>query len=382
MSFDENKFYELLDEFADAETPIIRKNASKDPEKEEARLTNVISAYNALIRYTGPVFESNDKKLRAKIKPELIDARNRLIECLNILGSTASVPELLTEGVDDKNMPNNSNDNTNENNTNVKPNTENTNIEPNTNNQAGGEDKKPKQNEQADKNIDNIPSTSNTNNSDSNKNAIEKKPTNSKKNNDNKKTDTMAMSTIEYYNLCTRQLNTMYSGDPLGLPPFIDAITLLQQIDTTNEHSEILKGVILTKLQGTAREILPTNATIEQIKITLVNKIKPENSKVVLGRMVALKADRTNMNDYAKRAENLAEQFKRSLILENVPNEKASEMTIDQTIELCRTNTRSSIVKSVLAATKYEDAKEVVAKFIIESRTDSTEINQAQILRF
>lgn len=54
-------------------------------------------------------------------------------------------------------------------------------------------------------------------------------------------------------------------------------------------------------------------------------------------------------------------------------------MTIDKTIDLCRSNTSSAIVKSVLASTKFENAKDVVAKFIIESRTETVE---KQVLSF
>lgn len=330
-TFDTDTFNDLLEDFTETERPIIRKNASKDPEKERARLDNIVEAYNKIIRYTVPIFESGDKKLRAHIKPKLIDVRNRLIDSLEILGSNAKVPELLTEQMtnDEKNnLPNENDDNS-------------TNM-----------------NSDKDAELENKGNPSG--------NDTKEKKTNNKKNN-------MALSTIEYYNLCTRQLNTMFSGDPIGLPPFIDAINLLQRMDTSNEHSEILKGVILTKLQGTAREILPQDPSIEQIKTILNEKIKTESSKVIMGRMMALKADRTNFGEYAKKAESLAEQFKRSLILEKIPNEKANDMTIDQTIDLCRNNTQSPIVKSVLASTKFDDAKDVIAKFIIQSRTENTD---------
>lgn len=187
--------------------------------------------------------------------------------------------------------------------------------------------------------------------------------------------DKMALTRVEYYNLCARTLNTTYSGDALALTPFLKAIKLLQTMDEATLHTDILRDYILTKLQGIAIECIPPNADVQQIMDTLSEKIKPENSKVVAGRLMALRADRSNFSDYTKKTEELAEKLNRSLVLEGIPTQKANEMTIDKTIELCRNNTTSPIVKSVLSSATFKDPKEVVAKFIIESRTETNEHN-------
>lgn len=187
------------------------------------------------------------------------------------------------------------------------------------------------------------------------------------------KNDKMPITKIDYLNLCARTLPKMFNGDALELTPFLKSITLLQSMDTENEHTEVLRDFILTKLQGIAIECVPNDPTVQQIKDNLAAKIKTENSKIIAGKMMAIRADKTNFTEYTKRTESLAEQFKRSLILEGIPNEKANEMTIDKTIELCRANTTSNIVKSVLSSTKFNDSKDVIAKYIIESRTESSE---------
>lgn len=180
----------------------------------------------------------------------------------------------------------------------------------------------------------------------------------------------MAITELEYYNLCARTLNSMYSGDALALTPCLKAIYLLEAMGKEKQHENILRDYILTKLQGIASECVPQNA---DIKRSLKEKTKPENSKVVSGRMMAIRADKTNFTDYTKRTEALAEQLTRSLTLEDYPNDKANEMVIDRTIELCRANTTLNIVKSVLSSTTFHDPKDVVAKFIIESRTETNE---------
>lgn len=184
----------------------------------------------------------------------------------------------------------------------------------------------------------------------------------------------MTLTQIEYYNLCTRTIAGVYEGDALGLTPFIKSIKLLQALDKDKAYGETLSDFILTRLKGIAIECIPENIqTADEIIIRLKENIKPENSKVIAGRMMAVRADRNNFADYTKKTEELAEKLKRALVLEGIPNEKANEMTVDKTIELCRTNTTSGLVKSVLASTKFNDAKDVIAKYIIESRTETAE---------
>lgn len=354
IPYDQEKFDELLSNFDTWDKKITRKNASQNEEKVQERTQEIVKAYNDLVKFLVPIIANNSEKSTTKLRDE-VSARNDYVkDDLKLLNSDYTVPESITEKIktendyDDTIPTNNSN--------------------PSDNN----------------KKENHLPTDDTKANTSDNKNGDNSKL-------DPKKTDiapkqekglTMALTSSEYYKICNQQLNFTYSGDPIALPPLIDAIELLQFMDTQKAHEDILLRVIKTKLAGNAREILPENATIEIIKTTLKNKIKPENSKVVLGKMMALKADRTNLSDYIKKADDLSEMFKRSLILENVPQNKANEMTIDQTIELCRNNTRSQIVKLVLASTKFENAKEVLAKFTIETRTSNTEANQTQVLNF
>lgn len=89
--------------------------------------------------------------------------------------------------------------------------------------------------------------------------------------------------------------------------------------------------------------------------------------------MMALRVDKGNIQDYSKKAEELADAFRRALVMEQIPFAKAEEMTIDKTVELCRTNAQNNLVKSVLASTKFSNPKEVIAKFIVESNTTKQE---------
>lgn len=94
---------------------------------------------------------------------------------------------------------------------------------------------------------------------------------------------------------------------------------------------------------------------------------------------MALRADKANLTDFAKKAEQLAEAFQRSLVLEGTSRAKAIELTVEKTIDLCKVNTTSTLVKSALISSKFENAKEAIAKFTIETRNAS---NENQVLQF
>lgn len=318
LTYDKDTFNALLDEFDEWDKKITRKNASEKDEIIELRTKKIINAYNKLVEFAKPIIESNNEKSTEKIRDEVNTRREYILDDLRTLNSDIEVPKSITEKIttntDDSNDPSTSKKNENK-----------------------GENK-------------------NTN------------PMNNKNNTDNKPEVKMAMTANEYYKMCNQQLNYTYTGDPLGLPPLIDSIELLQFMDTTKAFEDILLRVLKTKLMGAAREYIAPNATVDEIKATLKKKIKVKNSKIVMGQLMALKADRTNFTDYAKKAEDLAEQFNRSLILEKIPTDTANEMTIDKTIELCLANTRSQVVQSVLESTHFDDPKEVIAKYIIQER--------------
>lgn len=136
----------------------------------------------------------------------------------------------------------------------------------------------------------------------------------------------------------------------------------------------------MTHVSEFAADVLPNFPdSVNSVKNILISKIKPDSSKVVRGRMLALKADRNNLIEFSKKAENLAAHLKRTLVLENIPLENANQMVVDDTIELCRANASSLLVKSGLIGYKFKNPKEVIAKYVVETRKDTEE---KQILAF
>lgn len=172
-----------------------------------------------------------------------------------------------------------------------------------------------------------------------------------------------------FLTMCTRHIGKHFSGDPLERNAFINSIKLLQTLAISEPNKKILANFIHTRLIGKASEWVPEGSEdLTVIMKAITDNCKAENSKVVAGRLMALKADRNNLTDFSKKAEQLCEAFQRSLVLEGTSREKAIELTVDKTIDLCKANTTNTVVRSMLASYRFTDANEVLAKYTIESR--------------
>lgn len=115
--------------------------------------------------------------------------------------------------------------------------------------------------------------------------------------------------------LCDRTLNYSYGGDSVGPTPFLNAIKLLKSMYENNAHDDTLKAFIMAKLTGNALDCVPREpANIDEIVTTSQNFVKPEGSKVIAGRMMALRVDKANFSEYVKKTEELADCFKETFI--------------------------------------------------------------------
>lgn len=175
------------------------------------------------------------------------------------------------------------------------------------------------------------------------------------------------LSAPEFLKLVSSHINKPYTGDPLSLNSFIDSIRLLETLATTAALRTLFVTAIKTKIDGDAREYITNeHTTVNGIIEALQANCTPDASKVIEGRMLSLKLKMGEQQDFAEKTEKLAESLRRSLIVEGITHAKANEMAIDKTIEVCRANAKSDLVKSVLEAAKFQKPKEVVAKLLTQ----------------
>lgn len=163
-------------------------------------------------------------------------------------------------------------------------------------------------------------------------------------------TDNMShMNRVDFLKLAASQVNKSFAGDPLSLQSYVDSMELLESFATNDELKTTLITFALTKLEGKTREaIVGTPVSIEEIIESLKTKIKPDSSKVIEGKIHALRIDKMSLQDFSQKTDELAEAFRRALIIEGIPGGKAEEMTVAKTVEMCRNNARTDLVKSDL----------------------------------
>lgn len=186
----------------------------------------------------------------------------------------------------------------------------------------------------------------------------------------------MAVTTTELMRMCNSQLGNGFSGNPVDLEPFIDSISLLDELVTGAANKTLLIKIIRTKLTGKAREaLLQTDDTVTKITTSLRKAIRQESSKIVEGRMKLLNLTNTEtLNDFTKKVDELSEHLQRSLIAEKYPEDKARQIAVEKTIEVCRSNSRSSVIKAVLSTPNgFQTPQEVISTFLTQINIARTE---------
>lgn len=189
----------------------------------------------------------------------------------------------------------------------------------------------------------------------------------------NANNSTQTVQTMDtFLKLCGSQINKTFDGDPLQLKAFVDSANLLKSV--ADDKADTLKLFILSRLTGKARECVRKEPkSVDEIIEDLEEYIKPDNSKIVEGRLLGLRCSQGKMQEFSEQAEQLAEALQRTLIIEGISQEKAKEMTIDRTIDLCRQSARTELVKGIIASTTFTSPKDVLAKFIIENTKEKSE---------
>lgn len=188
-----------------------------------------------------------------------------------------------------------------------------------------------------------------------------------------------AMTNPELVRLAAQTINRNYSGDPLALGAFMNSVEFLNEM-AGDDQKQLLFKFVKTKLEGKALESISANVnSIDDILDSLKGSIKPDSSKVVEGHMSSLKFDPSKAQDFTEEAEKLAEALQRSLIIEGTSQKKAKEMAVERTVEMCRQVAKSGHIDTIMASSSFDDPKDVVAKFIVESAVDA---KKKQVLSF
>lgn len=339
------------EEFRAVSKLMIKTNLSRNYDTLVNYREQIIPAYNEFIEYIAERYERVDAANQNIYDQWLLKARDRFIACLDALKCTYNLPTI-NEYVDDTHVGPVPDPKIEKPSTSAETNT-------NTNTDTDG----------------GLDINSNNNNSDnSNDN------NNTSNNNNNFDMGANAMTQLELFNVVNRQFKQNYSGDPLGLTPFLDSVDLLSDFATTDALRTNLLRYVTAKLEGRARELITNEVdSIDEFKRILRENISPESSEVIRGRIGALRYAYNRQEEFVAKAEELAEGLRRALHLEGMSAKMAHDTSVQETVRLCRRSTNSDLVKSILMSSQFKNPKEVIAKLVTES---DAYVKEQQILRF
>lgn len=376
--YDANKeeFTKVIKKISNYATRELPKEEQERSERINTYVSELVESYNKYISYTGEYFQYFNEQTKVNLKERISEYKLKVLRSLAILSLEVDLPENFDPIEKDKIIKLGSKEDLENNQTSTVF------VAPSTSNE-----KEKQINE-----TNNVKSLTTENNTDSKQTENEANANLTQSNNTNNNIDftfadlvntndeinEMAQTFIDFMNIATKTINFRYNGDPLSLRTFISKIKLLDRA-TSQENKEALVEFVLSCLEGKALEVTPLNpATVQEIIDALNNKIKFENVMVIEGRLMAIRADQNKLNDFATKAEAIADDLIRALTLKKVPIDVASEMAVDKTIELCQLNARNDGIRHVLSSVKFETPKEVISKYLIESRK---QVEQKQILQ-
>lgn len=180
--------------------------------------------------------------------------------------------------------------------------------------------------------------------------------------------DKMPLTAMEFMNFASRILPE-FDGKPENLQRFIDAIELINtQKDT---HNDIAIHLIKTKLVGATRNIIGQENTIADIINVLKTKVKGESTEVLTAKMMSLKQNGKQANQFTKEIEELTRALTNAYITEGVPLSLSENYATRTAVKALATNATNQEVKLIMKAGQFGNLNEAISKFV-NSSTEST----------
>lgn len=362
-TFDNSHYEQLIKEHLNATKRVNKTVVSNNPETLARYKTDILKAHNDLVAYASNFIEEFDADSRTLVKKEITSACDKTAKAFEKLELSITLPENIFDQIIFEEDPNHderfesAHSSTSSNST-------------------------PKKNTQSDtseeKGVNNTLVESRSTNIEQNLNGTEKTATRSVRiatNMSDNEGETVENKVIEENRKLIKFASTSinrYNGNPLTLAAFINSIDLVRAA-TAASQMKLLKTIVVSRLEAKALECVDPNKDLDGVIADLKKSIKSDSSEVVEGRMQALRMNKCGPIEFAKQAETLADALQRSLVLEGITLEKAKQITVKRTIEMCKQTARSDYVKSILASTAFTDPKEVVSKLIVEQNNQDKE---------
>lgn len=180
-------------------------------------------------------------------------------------------------------------------------------------------------------------------------------------------TVTMPQTIVEFLSTAAR-LIPEFDGRPENLQSFVDALNLVESIKDTHETSAV--SLIKTKLKGTARNLISSEATIQAVIAKLKGCVKGESVDVISAKIMNVKQQGKNANAYAKEIEDLTKSLEGAYISDGLPHVVATKYATQLAVRAITKNAQHEKVKLIIESGQFNNMNDLMSKFI-SSCTDS-----------
>lgn len=174
--------------------------------------------------------------------------------------------------------------------------------------------------------------------------------------------ESMAMSSIDFFNFASRVLTTEFDGSPSRLAAFLDAAQLVQANAQGNEENA--SAIVRTKLVGKARDLISEGDSLQEILRKIKNGIKGETSQSVTNKLLGLRQANKEKTQYADEIGKLAAGLKRAYISEGVPAAVAESYAANATVTALKRNAASDKDRIIMEAGNFKTQQEALDKFL------------------
>ena len=153
-----------------------------------------------------------------------------------------------------------------------------------------------------------------------------------------------------------------FSGAAEDRDSFVENIRLVKSLATDSLMPSLVLFV-KGRMSGRTYAHCKNCTTIDEIIRSINLHIIDDPADMIESKIDSLFFDNKNLSQFCEELDTLLDKFFTSLIAEEIPYNKAQQMTIKKAVEACRKSSRNDLVKSVIASSSYNTHKEVLLKF-------------------
>lgn len=178
----------------------------------------------------------------------------------------------------------------------------------------------------------------------------------------------MALTIVEFLGLASKILPA-FDGKSENLRSFLDALTLLNSVKGT--HESVAVELIKTKLKGTARNLISSESTIQEIIGKLQISVKGESTEVLTAKILNIRQNAKSANNFVQEIEELTKSLANAYIADGLPGSLAEKYSTQVAVKSMVKNASSERVRLIMESGTFGNMNEAVTKFV-NSCTDNT----------